>query len=74
MLKPMVRQRETSDDHPKLLKEEWNKFTDFLEDNTDSYEITSIYHQARKRVCTIYSLQVTGVNQRTLTSLAPSSH
>ena len=50
MMFPMVRQRETLDDNPELLKEEWNKLTNFLEDNTDVYEITSIYHEARKRV------------------------
>ena len=56
MMFPMVRQRETLDDNPELLKEEWNKLTNFLEDNTDVYEITSIYHEARKRVSAIYKL------------------
>ena len=54
-LKRMVRQRETSDDNPKLLKDEWNKFAYFLEDNTYPYEITSIYHEARKRVSAKYN-------------------
>ena len=56
MMFPMVRQRETLDDNPELLKEEWNKLTNFLEDNTDVYEITSIYHEARKRVSAKYKL------------------
>ena len=55
MMFPMVRQRETLDDNPELLKEEWNKLTNFLEDNTDVYEITSIYHEARKRVSAKYN-------------------
>ena len=53
MLKRMVREYKSSKDNPKLLKEEWNKFADFLEDNTNDYEIKPIYHKKRERVCTI---------------------
>ena len=51
-----MRQRESSDDNPKVLKDEWNKFANFLGENTYEYEITSIYHKGRERVSAKYNI------------------